>query len=123
MKSKLLYWTPRILVILFILFISMFAMDVFGEYSFPLVLVALFMHLIPSFILIILLVVAWKWERVGGILFLVLFVVFTFWFDLYKHIISFLLIGLPVLIVGILFLISSKVNKKKIVKKKSKKGR
>ena len=55
----MLKWTPRVLTILFILFMAIFALDVFGEYSFPLILVALFMHLIPNFILIGVLLVAW----------------------------------------------------------------
>ena len=41
--KRFLFWLPRILTIIFILFISIFALDVFSEYSFPLVLVALFM--------------------------------------------------------------------------------
>ncbi len=76
-----LYWTPRVLTILFIAFLSLFALDVFGEgYTFWETLVALFMHLIPHFLLIILLVIAWKWERVGGLLFIGLGLVFLFWF-------------------------------------------
>ncbi len=76
-----LYWTPRVLTILFIAFLSLFALDVFGEgYTFWETLVALFMHLIPHFLLIILLVIAWKWERVGGLLFIGLALVFLFWF-------------------------------------------
>jgi hypothetical protein len=46
-----IYWLPRVSAILFILFISVFALDVFTEPNWAL---ALFMHLIPSFILIIL---------------------------------------------------------------------
>ena len=111
--NKIIYWLPRIIVILFICFISLFALDVFGEFSGFEILVALFMHLVPSFILIILLIISWKYELVGGILFLVLGVVFTFWFDLYENLVSFLLIGLPVYVVGILFLFSFKLNKKK----------
>ena len=118
MRNKAIYWIPRIIVMIFILFISIFSFDVFSEYTFPMVLLALLMHLIPSIVLIVLLIVAWKWEKMGGILFILLAIIFTFWFNLYKDIISFLLIGLPVLVVGILFLISSKVNKNKFVKKK-----
>ena len=79
--KNLLYWTPRVLVILFTAFISLFALDVFAEgYTFWETLVALFMHLIPSFLLIIALVVAWRWERVGGLLFIGLGILFLFWF-------------------------------------------
>jgi hypothetical protein len=47
----------------------MFALDVFGEERW---LLALVMHLIPSFVLIILTVIAWKKEFLGGILWLIL---------------------------------------------------
>ncbi len=70
--SKPLYWTPRILGIIAILFISMFALDVFEQgYTFLETIGALFMHLIPSFVLTILLIITWKYELIGGILFLV----------------------------------------------------
>ncbi len=103
-----LLWTPRILVIIYILFLSMFAFDVFGEgYGFPEVLIGLFMHLIPSLVLIALLVVAWKWPRWGGIAFLVLGVIFTIFFKTYQDLVVFLLISLPVFVVGGLFLAKS----------------
>jgi hypothetical protein len=92
---------------------SMFALDVFVEYSFPEVFVALFMHLIPSFVLTGLLCLAWKKELYGGIAFIVLSLVFTIFFNTYREIISFLLISLPVLIVGILFLVNWHLEKNK----------
>jgi hypothetical protein len=114
MKKKIIYWLPRILTILFILFISIFALDVFSDgHTFPTILLALLMHLIPGFALLILLLIAWKWEKIGGILFILLAIIFTIWFNLYRDVISFLIIGLPVLAVGILFLISAKLNKNK----------
>lgn len=79
--KNILYWTPRVLTILFTAFLALFALDVFGEdYTFWETLVALFMHLIPNFLLIILLVIAWKWERVGGVLFIGLGLLFMVWF-------------------------------------------
>ena len=70
MKPKFLYWTPRILSIVFILFLSLFSLDIFdGNYGFWGTILGLFMHNIPSFVLIILLVIAWKHELVGAIAF------------------------------------------------------
>ena len=67
---RLLFWTPRVLGIAFALFISIFAMDVFGEhYSLPQLLVALGMHLIPTGLIAVALIVAWRWEWVGAVLF------------------------------------------------------
>ena len=102
---KILYWFPRILMILFICFISLFALDMFGEdLGFWEMLVGFFMHMIPTFALVILLTIAWKWEKVGGILIILLGVIFTIFFNTYREIITFLLISMPVFIVGGLFI-------------------
>jgi hypothetical protein len=92
--KKIVYWLPRIIALLYILFISIFALDVFSE---PAWLTALIMHLIPSFILIVITWIAWKRELIGGFGFLLLGAVGTF----YVH--SFILM-IPVFVTGILFL-------------------
>lgn len=66
-----IYWLPRIASILFLLFLVMFSLDVFGNgYSFWETVLGLFMHNIPVFILTILLIIAWKHEWVGAIAFI-----------------------------------------------------
>ena len=92
--KKFLYWLPRILAILFIAFISVFALDVFQEKQWYL---ALLMHLIPSFILIILTIIAWKHERMGGFLFLSAGLVMLIFFHS-------LIIALPAFIIGAIFI-------------------
>lgn len=75
MKTNLaiLYWTPRILCILTIAFISLFALDSFGtDKTIWQQIVAFLMHMIPSFVLLALLLIAWKWELTGGIIFIVI---------------------------------------------------
>ncbi len=68
--GRALYWAPRILSIAFIGFLSLFALDVFDETSgFWKTILALAMHLIPSFVLIGVLVLAWKWEWIGAALY------------------------------------------------------
>ncbi len=70
---KFLYWSPRILMILFIGFISLFALDAFsGDSSYLQKVGAFFIHLIPSVALVILLIIAWQYEWVGAIAFLLL---------------------------------------------------
>lgn len=65
-----LFWAPRILTILFALFISVFALDVFGERKgLLLTLAGLVIHLIPTLLVILLLVLAWRWELIGVIAF------------------------------------------------------
>jgi hypothetical protein len=67
---RALFWAPRALCILFIGFVSLFALDVFQEgRSFWPTVAALAIHLIPSFVMIAALAVAWRWEWVGTLLF------------------------------------------------------
>jgi len=57
--KKILFWSPRILTILFIGFISLFALDVFDEeLGFWQALSGFLIHLIPTYILIVTLVFA-----------------------------------------------------------------
>ncbi len=70
-REKLILWTPRILSILFLLFLAMFSLDVFDEnLGFWGTLLGLFMHNIPVFVLAIVLAVAWKHKLVGAVFYL-----------------------------------------------------
>ena len=100
--SKLLYWLPRVLAICFIIFISLFALDVFGL---PQWFLALIIHLIPSFILVAITVLAWKKEMAGGLLFLLAGILMLF----FTHFES-MIVSLPILVVGALFLISKRFS-------------
>jgi len=68
--KKWIYWTPRIVSIIFILFLSIFSLDTFDSCtSFFNCLLGLLIHSIPVFILAILLWISWKRELVGAITF------------------------------------------------------
>lgn len=70
LSERLLFWTPRALAIVFIAFLSMFALDVFGEgRGFWGTLLALIVHLIPMFILAAGLILAWRWEWIGAVIY------------------------------------------------------
>jgi len=123
---KILHWTPRIICILAILFISMFAADSFApELTFWQQIGGFMMHLIPSFILITLLIVAWKWEYIGGIIFIVIALglspfVFMLNYNM-NHSVGMslgiiMVITFPFLVVGVLFIISHFMKKKKLLK-------
>ena len=57
MPKKLIYWSPRILLILFILFLALFSLDVFDEAAgFWQTALALLMHNLPSLILTVILI-------------------------------------------------------------------
>jgi len=69
--NKYLYWTPRILSILFILFLTLFSLDVFSpELKWWEIALGLLIHNIPSLILTLILIITWKHEIVGGIAFI-----------------------------------------------------
>jgi hypothetical protein len=119
---RLFHWLPRIICILAILFISLFATDAFTPgLTIWQQLGAFFIHLIPSFILLALLIVAWKWEFIGGIIFTVIGLglsPFVFMLN-YKrnHSIGMslgiiLMITIPFVVVGILFFMSHNMKKK-----------
>jgi hypothetical protein len=102
--QKALYWTPRVLAIAFILFLALFALDVFGEgYSLGETLVALFMHLIPNFVLAAILVVAWKREWIGAVLFFGLGIFYLVATRGNEHWTAYLFISGPLFLMGILF--------------------
>jgi len=101
--KKFLYWLPRVLTILFIAFISVFALDVFSEPNWPL---ALFMHLIPSYFLVAITIIAWRREVLGGILFLIA----GFALLIFTHFEA-LIIGAPAFVIGLLFLITKRLPK------------
>ena len=69
--NKYVYWVPRILSIIFILFMALMSLDVFGTgLGFWGTIVAFLMHNIAVFILITVLVFAWRYEIVGGVAFI-----------------------------------------------------
>ncbi len=86
-------------------FLSVFALDVFSEdHGVWATIGALLIHLIPTFIVIIALIVVWRREWVGAILFigLGLFYIVIFWgrFPL----VTYVAISGPLFLVGVLFL-------------------
>lgn len=69
-SKRALFWMPRVLSIAFIAFLSLFALDVFGgNLGFWQTVLALVMHLIPVFVLIAALILAWRWEWIGAALY------------------------------------------------------
>jgi len=104
--QKFLYWIPRILSVLFILFLSLFALDVFSEYQGLAALPALAMHLLPSLILLIAVIAAWKWDLVGVIVFLAFALGYVWLAGLSRPWSWYVSISGPAAVTGILFLLS-----------------
>ena len=115
-KEKVILWLPRLLCIGAILFVSMFALDAFEPgMPFGQQLLNFFMHLIPSFVLLLLLWIAWEKPYLGGILFALAGIVMSpFVYTLnYNRTHSIwisssviLMITVPFIVIGILFIMS-----------------
>ncbi|MGA2113644.1 MAG: hypothetical protein ABSH56_02700 [Bryobacteraceae bacterium] len=112
-STRTLFWAPRLLSILFIAFIGMFALDVFGEnLGFWKTLLALTIHLVPSLVLIGALAVAWRWEWIGAVIYTAagtLYVVMLLPRRLPPPSIKLLwiaMIALPAFVIGALFLVN-----------------
>jgi hypothetical protein len=102
--KQILFWTPRVAGILFILFLSLFALDIFEmELGFWGTILGLFMHLIPSILLAITLALAWKWEWVGTLAFWGWAIWYVFAARGFHWSVYVLIAGIPALI-GTLFL-------------------
>lgn len=116
-------WAARILGILAVAFISLFALDALAEGAgFGQKIVAFLLHMIPSFGLIIVLIIAWKLELVGGILMtLVGLAASAFVYSLNygrshsvpRGLQTAAMIGVPFVIVGLLFMISHFLHRPK----------
>ena len=127
---KVFHWMPRIICILAILFISLFALDSFGpNLTIWQQIGAFLIHLIPTYILIALLIVAWKWEYIGGIIFIIIGLGMSPF--IFKHnynmnhsvgmsIGIILMITFPFVVAGILFIISYIIKKRDLLKTNNK---
>ena len=123
---KLFQWLPRIICILAILFVSIFAADAFepGK-TIGQQLAQFFIHLIPSFVLLAFLLVAWKKELIGGIIFAAIGIVMTpvifshnynvNHFSVAQSIGVVLMITFPFFVTGILFIVSYFMKKRHLL--------
>lgn len=112
MKDKILYWSPRILAILAILFVVLFSIDCFdAKMGLKEQLTCFVMHNIPAFMLLGILLISWKWEMIGGVLFCVIAVIGSFYFHAFGKNWGALIVLAPFVVTGILFIIHAVVVK------------
>ena len=109
-------WIPRVVAILFILFVSLFALDAFsGEASVLVKLGGFLIHLVPSFVLSAILVLAWKRPAYGGAAFILAGILFTLVFNTHEQLSSFLSISVPPFVIGALFIASGRTRRSRSI--------
>jgi cytochrome b561 len=112
----------RTMAVLAILFVSMFALDSFGTgKSFWQQLLDFLGHLIPSYVLIAVLLISWKRELLGGILYVLIGLATTPFVFSHNYAMNeswtaslgvVAMITLPFVVIGLLFLACHKMDKK-----------
>jgi hypothetical protein len=114
--NKFIYWPPRVLSIMFLLFLTLFSLDIFDmDLGFWGTILGLFMHNIPTLVLLIVLIISWKYEIVGGIAFIsagmlyitnILITILRNSTHEWEMLSWAMIIAGPALLIGILFLIN-----------------
>lgn len=102
-------WSPRVLAILYALFLSLFAFDSWeGAATFWEGLAGFLIHLMPVYVVAAALAAGWRWPRAGGVLFLALAAGFALVFNWSEPLTLLLMAGPPAL-AGVLFLLGGRV--------------
>jgi hypothetical protein len=98
------HWAPRVLGVIFALFLSLFSFDVFGMGLSPLeALGAFLIHSLPTLGLLAAVALGWRWPLAGGLLFVawgLFYVLAMGGFDW----IAYALIGVLPMLIGLLFI-------------------
>lgn len=103
--SRLLYWMPRVLGILFAGFLGLFAFDVFNEgLGFWQALAAFAVHLIPAAIVLAAVLLGWYRELAGAVVMAALGLAYAIRFS--NHPAWIVCIAGPALVIGLLFFLS-----------------
>jgi hypothetical protein len=122
MKFHWIIWIPRTVIIILAMFMMLFSLDIFEMKAGILkIILGLFMHNIPSLVLLLTLIITWKKPFFGGISFVVLAAVSSILVAVFfKKFIVFdlLAFALPMLISGILFFIVHYQQKHRILSEK-----
>jgi len=115
MRRSILFWLPRAIGILFVLFLSLFALDVFEGNSGWQIVIALFIHLLPALILLAAVIVSWKHAWVGAVTFFAFAIFYILAAGLRRPWQWYAFIALPALIIGALFLVGQRPSDHRIV--------
>ncbi len=110
--NKYLRWAPRILSIVYILFLMLFSLDVIKPgLNTKEIVWGLFMHNVPALILLVFVVVSWRYEIVGGLFFLLsaaALIILSFLNGLVNadSLIAVSVLAGPAILIGLLFILN-----------------
>jgi hypothetical protein len=104
MPERVLTWIPRVIAVLYTAMIGMLALDVQDD-SVWRAAVGLIIHLIPALVMVGCVVLAWKRPRQGGMVFLGIGILFTWFFGTYEDGVVFVILSVPLFLAGTLFII------------------
>lgn len=105
--KHILFWLPRILCILFAIFLGLFTFDIFNEgYGVKDTILALLIHLIPVVTVIAVLVLAWRQESIGALLFPAMALAYPVLIQGRQHWSAYPAISGPLVLVGVLFMLN-----------------
>ncbi|MDF1558619.1 MAG: hypothetical protein P1P83_00250 [Bacteroidales bacterium] len=114
MSLSILKWFTRILAIAAILFLVIFSLEVFsGNEPFGKKLAGFLIHNIPALLLIIALIIAWRQEIAGGVIFLLAFIVMAVFFKSFAGNSASLIVISPFFIAGCAFIIHALLSARK----------
>lgn len=113
MKNKFLYWTPRILSIMFVLFLCLFCFDGFSEFNGWRSVLVILIHLAIPAIVLVASIIAWKRDLVGAVIFLGLAVYYVWMVGFDRNWSWYVSISGPALLTSILFFLNWLHEKKK----------
>ena len=113
MSKKVIMWSARIIGILAILFVMVFSLDCFDEYTeITDKLYCFMMHNRYIILPLLALIIAWKWELIGGVLYILIFLAGGIFFDSFSGNPASLPVMAPFLIAGSLFAIHYFLDRK-----------
>lgn len=102
-------WVPRILAGALIVLFLVLSLDAFGGTDSFLQQVFVFaMQSLPACAVAVMLIVSWKAPRLAGLLFVVLAVFFTVFFNTYRSPVTFVTVSLVPIVIGACFLLAAR---------------
>ena len=104
--NRFLYWVPRVLSVMFVIFLSLFALEAFSGHQGLAIFPSFLLGLLPACIVLLVTVMAWKWDFAGALLFFVLAISYVWMVGLDRDWTWYASISGPEVMIGIFFFLN-----------------